>query len=160
MMDIGKKAWVEIINRIYPDLPVIRDKDTWLTGQFKRPSVFIETDLVSEKVHTPQSVRVIEDVGLVFHYDYEKEKEEDKGEPIPFDLSPFFLYLRQERYCVGPQKHGIMLVVDPPRTREKSDQIEIICRYSYLLHIPKHTTTPGGKEIQKINHFCVEGVDE
>lgn len=156
MIDIGKKVWLEVIKRIYPGLPVIRDQAIWKSGQFKRPSAFIETDLISEKTHTPQSIRIIEDVGLVFHYDIERISQEDKGEPIPFDLSPFFLYLRQNRYCIASQRFKTMLVVEPPRTREKSDQMEITFRYSYLLHVPKRTVTDDGKEIMKINDFYVE----
>ncbi|MCI1696899.1 hypothetical protein [Aneurinibacillus aneurinilyticus] len=156
MIDIGKNVWGETIQRIYPDLFIFDDQATWNSGQFVRPSVFVETDLVSEKTHTPQSIRIIEDVGLVFHYDRERISQEDKGEPIPFDLSPFFLYLRQNRYCIASQRFKTMLVVEPPRTREKSDQMEITFRYSYLLHVPKRTVTDDGKEIMKINDFYVE----
>jgi hypothetical protein len=160
MIDVGKKVWAEIIKRIYPDLSIIRDQSTWQSGQYKRPSVYIETDLVSEKTHTPQSVRIIEDVGLVFHYDVERIDENDKGEPIPMDLAPFFLYLRQNRYCVASQRFNTMLVIEPPRTREKSDQMEVTFRYSYLLHVPKPTTTVDGKEIMKINDFYVNANGE
>jgi hypothetical protein len=91
MMDVGLKAWADIVKRVYPDLPILRDKSKWLAGQFDRPSVFIETDLVSDNTHTPQSNRIIEDVGLVFHYDIERIGDEEKGEPRtdPLRLIPF-----------------------------------------------------------------------
>ncbi|MED0672486.1 hypothetical protein [Aneurinibacillus aneurinilyticus] len=155
MRDIGKKIWAEIINQIYPDLPVSWEGDVWQTGQLMRPSAFIEADLVSEKIHTGQSVRMVEDVRLVFHYEYERIDEQERGEPIPFDLAPFFMYLRQKRYCVASKLFETMLVIEPPRTQEKRDRIEVMFRYSYLLHVPK-PTAEDGTERMKINDFYVE----
>ena len=116
-MDAGLKAWAEIVRQVYPDLPILRDRTQWLAGSFERPSVFIETDLVSDKVHTPRADRIIEDVGLVFHFDKERMTEEDEGEPIPFDLTPFFTFLRKRRFCYSSQRFGVALVIEPPRTR-------------------------------------------
>lgn len=82
-MDAGLKAWAEIVRGVYPDLTILRDRTQWLAGNFDTPSVFIETDLVSDKTHTPRADRVVEDVGLVFHFDKERVTEEDEGEPIP-----------------------------------------------------------------------------
>lgn len=158
MMDVGLKAWAEIVKRVYPDLPILRDKSKWLAGQFDRPSVFIETDLVSDKVHTPQSNRIIEDVGLVFHYDIERIGDEDKGEPIPLDLSPFFLFLRQQRFCVVSERFGVILVVETPRTRPMNDQMEVTFRYSYLLHVPKLLVNSDGSPVAKINDFFIESI--
>ncbi|GED16426.1 hypothetical protein [Aneurinibacillus migulanus] len=152
MMDIGKRVWAEIINRIYPNLPVSWERDMWQTGQFMRPSAFIEADLISEKMYTRQSVRIVEDVRLVFHYEYEQIDEQERGEPIPFDLAPFFMYLRQQRYCVASKQFKTMLVIEPPRTQEKSDRMEVMFQYSYLLHVPKSTAT----DRMKINDFYVE----
>lgn len=129
MMDAGLKAWAEIVQRVYPDLPILRDRSKWLAGQFERPSVFVETDLVSDKAHTPRADRIIEDVGLVFHYDMQRADDQAQGEPVPFDLSPFFLYLRQQRFCVASQRFGIMLVIEAPRTRPLKDRTEVTFRY-------------------------------
>lgn len=153
MMDVGLKAWADIVKRVYPDLPILREKSKWLAGQFDRPSVFIETDLVSDKTHTPQSNRIIEDVGLVFHYDIERIGDEDKGEPIPLDLSPFFLFLRQRQFCVVSERFGVMLVVETPRTRPMNNQMEVTFRYSYLLHVPKLLVNSDGSPVSKINDF-------
>ncbi|MCM3292403.1 hypothetical protein M3661_19975 [Paenibacillus sp. MER 180] len=151
MMDVGLKAWAEIVRRVYPDLPILRDRSRWMAGDFERPSVFIETDLVSDRVHTPQADRIIEDVGLVFHFDKERVAEEDEGEPIAFDLTPFFTYLRQKRFCVASERFGIMMVIEPPQLRPKADQVEFTCRYSYLLHVDRVSETG-----EKINHFYIE----
>lgn len=124
-------------------------------GQFDRPSVFIETDLVSDKAHTPRADRIIEDVGLVFHYDTVHSGAEDAGEPVSLDLSPFFLYLRQQRFCVASQRFGIMMVIEAPRTRSLNDRTEVTFRYSYLLHVPKQHETSGGTT-KKINDFYVD----
>jgi hypothetical protein len=156
MMDVGLKAWAELVQRIYPELSILRDRSRWLAGQFDRPSVFIETDLVSDKVHTPQADRIVEDVGLVFHYDTESIGDEDKGEPIPLDLSPFFLYLRQQRFCVVSQRFGIMMVIEAPRTRSLNDRIEVTFRYSYLLHVPQLLANSDGSPVEKIHCFIIE----
>lgn len=148
MMDVGLKAWAELVREVYPTLPLLRDRTQWQAGEFERPSVYVETDIVSEKMHTPQSIRIIEDVGLVFHYDIERMEESEQGEPLPFDLDPFFLYIRQKRYCFASKRFSVMLVMEPPRTREKPDRMEVTLRYSYLLHVPK-------PDIQKIDTFDV-----
>lgn len=153
MMDVGLKAWAELVQRIYPELPILRDRSLWLAGQFDRPSVFIETDLVSDKAHTPRADRIIEDVGLVFHYDTERSGAEDAGEPVPLDLTPFFLFLRQRRFCVVSERFGVMLVVETPRTRSMNDQMEVTFRYSYLLHVPKLLVNSDGSPVSKINDF-------
>lgn len=137
MTDVGLKAWAEIVRRVYPDLSIIRNRSKWLAGDFELPAVFIETDLVSDKVHTPRADRIIEDVGLVFHFDKERVTEEDEGEPIPFDLMPFFTFLRQQRFCYASKKFGVALVIEPPRTRPEKDRIEVTCRYSYLINVKK-----------------------
>ncbi|MCI1776573.1 MULTISPECIES: hypothetical protein [Paenibacillus] len=147
-MDAGLKAWAEIVRQVYPDLPILRDRTQWLAGSFERPSVFIETDLVSDKVHTPRADRIIEDVGLVFHFDKERMTEEDEGEPIPFDLTPFFTFLRKRRFCYSSQRFGVALVIEPPRTRPEKDRIEVTFRYSYLLAVPKDP-------VPKINEFYI-----
>lgn len=154
-MDAGLMAWAEIVRRVYPDLPILRDKEQWQAGNFERPSVFMETSLVSDKVYSPRANRIIEDVGLVFHYDKERVAEEDEGEPIPLDLSPFFLHLRQQRYNVASRRYGVALVIEPPRIRNKSDQAEVTFRYSYLIHVPKLLIRDDGRPIEKINHFYV-----
>ncbi|MFD5020239.1 hypothetical protein ACFWMP_15155 [Paenibacillus sp. NPDC058367] len=156
MMDVGLKAWAELVQRIYPELPILRDRSLWLAGQFDLPSVFIETDLVSDKAHTPRADRIIEDVGLVFHYDIDRSVVEEDGEPIPLDLSPFFLYLRQRRFCVASQRFGIMMVVEAPRTRPMNDRMEVTFRYSYLLHVPKLLLNSNGSPVAKINDFFIE----
>ncbi|WP_340033464.1 hypothetical protein NST50_24545 [Paenibacillus sp. FSL E2-0202] len=156
MMDVGLKAWAELVQRVFPELPILRDRSLWLAGQFDRPSVFIETDLVSDKAHTPRADRIIEDVGLVFHYDIYRSGEEEAGEPILLDLSPFFLYLRQLRFCVTSQRFGIMMVIEAPRMRSQNDRMEVTFRYSYLLHVPKLMIKDDGRQIQKINDFFIE----
>jgi|GEM_PF-748160 len=156
MMDVGLKAWAEIVQQIYPDLPILRDRSLWQAGQFERPSVFVETDLVSDKVHTPMADRIIEDVGLVFHFDMERIGEEDQGEPIPLDLAPFFLFLRQRRFCVASKRFGIMMVIEAPRTRELKDRIEVTFRYSYLLYVPKLLIKDNGQPVGKINDFYID----
>ncbi|QYK62438.1 hypothetical protein [Paenibacillus sp. S25] len=156
MMDVGLRAWAEIVRRVYPELSILRDRSKWLAGDFKLPAVFIETDLVSDKVHTPRADRIIEDVGLVFHYDKERADEQDEGEPIPLDLDPFFTYLRQQRFNVPSKRFGVVLVIEPPRTRKKADQVEVTFRYSYLLSVPKSLVNDDGSPIQKINHFYIE----
>ncbi|MGG0813956.1 hypothetical protein ABE142_15060 [Paenibacillus alvei] len=155
MMDAGLKAWAELVCHVYPDLPILQDRSRWLAGDFERPSVFIETDLVSDRVHTPQADRIIEDVGLVFHFDKERVAEEDEGEPIPYDLTPFFTYLRQKRFCVASERFGIMMVIEPPQLRPKADQVEVTCRYSYLLHVPKLLVNDDGSPIERINKFYI-----
>ncbi|MGR6127851.1 hypothetical protein [Paenibacillus sp. JJ1722] len=155
MIDVGVKAWAEIVRRVYPDLSILRDRSKWLAGDFKLPAVFIETDIVSDKVHTPGADRIIEDVGLVFHYDKERVTEEDEGEPIPLDLDPLFLYLRQQRFNVASKRFGVVLVIEPPRTRKKADQVEVTFRYSYLLSVPKSLVNDDGSPIQKINNFYI-----
>ncbi|MEK4351105.1 hypothetical protein MKX41_09680 [Paenibacillus sp. FSL R5-0475] len=156
MMDLGLKAWAELVKRIYPELPILRDRSLWLAGQFDRPSVFIETDLVSDKAHTPQADRIIEDVGLVFHYNSHRSGAEDAGEPVPIDISPFFLYLRQRRFCVVSQRFGIMMVIEAPRTRPMNDRMEVTFRYSYLLHVTKLMIKDEGQYVQKINEFFID----
>ncbi|WP_431090795.1 hypothetical protein [Paenibacillus sp. 8b26] len=156
MMHVGVKAWAEIVRRVYPDLSILRDRSKWLAGDFKLPAVFIETDIVSDKVHTPRSDRIIEDVGLVFHYDKERVTEEDEGEPVPLDLNPFFMYLRQQRFNVASKRFGVLLVIEPPRTRKKADQVEVTFRYSYLLSVPKPLVKDDGNPIQKIDNFYIE----
>ncbi|MGR6764642.1 hypothetical protein ACU1JV_22840 [Paenibacillus sp. T2-29] len=154
MMDVGLKAWAEIVRRVFPELSILRDRSKWLAGDFKLPAVFIETDLVSDKVHTPRADRIIEDVGLVFHYDKERADEQDE-EPIPLDLDPFFTYLRQQRFNVPSKRFGVVLVIEPPRTRKKADQVEVTFRYSYLLSVPKPLVNDDGSPIQKINNFYI-----
>ncbi|MEK3747863.1 hypothetical protein NYE25_06435 [Paenibacillus sp. FSL E2-8871] len=156
MMDVGLKAWAELVQRIYPELPILRDRSRWLAGQFDRPSVFIEADLVSDKAHTPRADRIIEDVGLVFHYDIDRNVVEEAGEPIPLDLSPFFLYLRQRRFCVVSQRFGIMMVIEAPRTRLQNDRMEVTFRYSYLFQVPKLVIKDDGEPVQKINEFFID----
>ncbi|OAB34123.1 hypothetical protein [Paenibacillus glacialis] len=156
MMDVGLKAWAEIVQQVYPELPILRDRSLWQAGQFERPSVFVETDLVSDKVHTPMADRIIEDVGLVFHFDMERIGEEDQGEPIPLDLAPFFLFLRQRRFCVASKRFGIMMVIEAPRTRELKDRTEVTFRYSYLLHVPKLLIKDDGQPVEKINDFYID----
>lgn len=156
MMDVGMKVWAEIVKHVNPDLPILRDRTTWMAGQFKRPSVFIETDLVSDTVHTPRANRIVEDVGLVFHYEMERLSQEDQGEPIPMDLAPFLLFLRQKRFCYASKRFGVMLVMEAPRTRELKDRCEVTFRYSYLLHVPKLMFREDGQPIQKINDFYIE----
>ncbi|PAD31900.1 hypothetical protein [Paenibacillus sp. 7523-1] len=148
-MDAGLKAWAEIIRHVYPVLTILRDRTQWLAGNFDTPSVFIETDLVSDKVHTPRADRIVEDVGLVFHFDKERVTEEDEGEPIPFDLTPLFNYLRQQRFCYASKRFGVALVIEPPRTRSEKDRIEVTFRYSYLLAVPK-------EPVPKINSFFIQ----
>lgn len=117
-MDAGLKAWAEIVRRVYPNLTILRDRTQWLAGNFDTPSVFIETDLVSDKVNSPRANRIVEDVGLVFHFDKERVTEEDEGEPIPFDLAPFFTFLRQKKYLYASKRFGVALVMEPPRDRK------------------------------------------
>lgn len=148
-MDAGLKAWAEIVRHVYPDLTILRDRTQWLAGNFDTPSVFIETDLVSDKTHTPRADRIVEDVGLVFHFDKERVTEEDVGEPIPFDLAPLFTFLRQQRFCYASKRFGVALVMEPPRNRPEKDRIEFTCRYSYLLMVPK-------SELSQINNFFIE----
>lgn len=147
-MDAGLKAWAEIVRHVYPDMTILRDRTQWLAGNFERPSVFIETDLVSDKTHTPRADRIVEDAGLVFHFDMERIAEEDEGEPIPFDLTPLFTFIRQQRFCYASKRFGVALVMEPPRTRPEKDRIEITCRYSYLLSVPK-------VPVPKINEFHI-----
>ncbi len=151
MMDAAIRAWAELLRRLYPELPIIRDQATWQTGQFSRPSVYIETDIVSERTNTTTAVRVIEDVGMVFHHDQTSE-----GEPIPFDLSPLLMNLRQSRYCLVSAKHGVQLVLEPPAIRNHRDKTEVTCRYSYLFHIPKPSIDANGQALEKINEFNIE----
>lgn len=155
-MDVGLKAWAEIVQQVYPELPILRDRSLWLAGQFERPSVFVETDMVSDNVHTPRADRIIEDVGLVFHFDVERIGEEDQEEPIPLDLAPFFLYLRQRRFCIASKRFGIMMVIEAPRTRELKDRTEVTFRYSYLLHVPKLLIKDDGQPMEKINDFYID----
>ncbi|MDO7908430.1 hypothetical protein Q5741_18680 [Paenibacillus sp. JX-17] len=145
MMDTGLKAWAEIVKQVYPDLPILRDKSNWQAGQFQRPSVFIETDLVSDKVHTPGADRMIEDIGLVFHHAAASESE-NEGEPIELDLTPFFDYLRRQRFCVASKRFNVMLVIEAPRTRQLKDRVEVTFRYSYLLKVEK-------QPVDKINEI-------
>lgn len=156
MMDVGLKAWAELVQQVYPDLPILRNRSRWMAGQFDRPSVFIETDLVSDKAHTPRADRIIEDVGLVFHYDMDRSGAEEAGEPIPLDLSPFILFLRQQRFCVASQRFGIMMVIEAPHTRPLNDRMEVTFRYSYLLHVPKLLVNDDGCPVDKINDFFIE----
>ncbi|RAW18496.1 hypothetical protein DC345_05035 [Paenibacillus taichungensis] len=148
MMDTGLKVWAEIVRYVYPDLAILRDRTQWLAGNFERPSVFIETDLVSDKTHTPRANRIVEDVGLVFHFDKERVTEEDEGEPIPFDLAPLFAFLRQKKYLYASKRFGVALVMEPPRNRPEKDRVEVTCRYSYLLSVPK-------LPVPKINEFHI-----
>ncbi|WP_411734890.1 hypothetical protein [Paenibacillus sp. M2] len=148
-MDKGLKSWAEIVRLVYPDLTILRDKTQWLAGNFDTPSVFIETDLVSDKVNSPRANRIVEDVGLVFHFDKERTTEEDEGEPIPFDLGPFFTFLRQKKYLYASKRFGVALVMEPPRNRPEKDRVEVTCRYSYLLSVPK-------LPVPKINEFHIE----
>ncbi|WP_433943369.1 hypothetical protein [Paenibacillus sp. SN-8-1] len=152
MMDTGLKVWAEIVRTVYPDLSLLRDKSQWLAGQFQRPSVFIETDLVSDKVHTPQADRIIEDVGLVFHYPTAND-EENGGEPVPLDLDPFLLFLRRKRFCYASKRFGVMLVIEPPRTRSLTDRMEFTFRYSYLLHVSK-------EPVEKLNDIHIDFIGE
>ena len=159
MMDVGLKAWAEIVQQVYPELPILRDRSQWQAGQFERPSVFVETDMVSDNVHTPRTDRIIEDVGLVFHFDMERVGEEDQGEPIPLDLTPFFLFLRQRRFCVASKRFGIMRVIEAPRTRPQKDRMEVTFRFSYLMHVPKRMIKHNGQHVQKINEFLLIQVE-
>ncbi|WP_258170221.1 MULTISPECIES: hypothetical protein [unclassified Paenibacillus] len=148
-MDKGLKSWAEIVRLVYPDLTILRDKTQWLAGNFDTPSVFIETDLVSVKTHTPRADRIVEDVGLVFHFDKERVTEEDEGEPIPFDLAPLFTFLRQKRFCYASKRFGVALVMEPPRTRREKNRVEITIRYTYLLKVPKRV-------VPKISRFYID----
>lgn len=155
MMDAAIRAWAELIRRLYPELPIIRDQSTWQTGQFSRPSVYIETDIISERTHTPGAVRIIEDVGLVFHHDQQKDGA-NKGEPIPFDLEPLIISLRQSRYCLVSAKYAVQLILEPPSVRNHRDKTELTCRYSYLFHVPKPSINSNGQPVEKINEFYIE----
>ncbi|WP_156417435.1 hypothetical protein [Paenibacillus etheri] len=73
--------------------------------------MILTTDLVSDKAHTSRPDRIVEDVGLVFHYDIDRNVVEEAWEPISLDLSPFFRYLRQRRFCVVSQRFEIMMVI-------------------------------------------------
>ncbi|WP_253806091.1 hypothetical protein [Paenibacillus sp. Cedars] len=146
-MDAGLKTWAEIVRQVYPDLPILRDRTQWIAGNFERPSVFIETDLVSDKVHTPRADRIIEDVDWCSTTTRNVLRRKMRAND-PFDLTPFFTFLRQRRFCYSSRRFGVALVIEPPRTRPEKDRIELTFRYSYLLSVPKIP-------VPKINEFHI-----
>lgn len=136
----GKAAWIEILNRVFPNLGILLDNATWLSGQFEKPCAYMETDLVSESTYSASANKVTEDVGIVFYFESPEN---------PLTLSPLREYLRKERFCVASRTQGIMLNMESPKYREYNSRIEMTCRYSFLEHIPKD-------RVQKIETFYID----
>jgi hypothetical protein len=134
----GKDVWIEIINQAFPTLPILLDKDQWLNGKNELPYAYLEVESVSESFHSATANKLVEDVGIIFHFE----------PPTAFDLSPLFAFLRKERFAVVSSDRQIMLIIDNPKIREKKNRIEFVCRYNYLVSIPKDT-------VPKIQEFIV-----
>ncbi|MBN6186314.1 hypothetical protein JQN58_04855 [Aneurinibacillus sp. BA2021] len=157
MSGITHLVWAELLYRLYPNVPVVEDNELWASGHVNPPVILLETDIVSEKTHTPQSARIIEDVGLVFQFK-KVEEPDDSGPYTKIDIELLRAYLRKHRYCIASQAHQMQLVLQEPSVRSFNDRVEFECRYSYLLHT--NIDLPGDKKPEKINHFYVETNDE
>ncbi len=153
MSGITTLVWAELLYRLYPDIRVIEDTEQWMNGHVNPPAILLETDIVSEKTHTPQSARIIEDVGLVFRF----KKIEDPSVEQPYekiDVELLRSYLRKHRYCVASKAHQMMLVLQEPSIQPFKDRVEFECRYSYLLSTK--IELPGEEKPEKIHHFYVD----
>jgi hypothetical protein len=139
-MNKGRDVWIEILERVFPDLGILLDNATWLTGQFEKPCAYMETDTVYETAYRANANQVMEDVGIVFHFESAEN---------PFDISPLHEYLRQERFSVASPTQGIMLNMESPKYREHNDRIEMTCRYTYLIRIPD-------KSVQKLENIIID----
>jgi hypothetical protein len=139
-MNKGRDVWIEILEKVFPDLGILLDNATWLSGHFEKPCAYMETDAVSETAYSASANQVIEDVGIVFHFESAEN---------PLDISPLRKYLRDERFCVASPAQGIMLNMESPKYREHNDKIEMTCRYTYLVHIEK-------EPVQKIETFNID----
>ncbi|BAU28960.1 hypothetical protein DFP93_103193 [Aneurinibacillus soli] len=160
MSTITTLVWAELLYRLYPDVDVVTDDQQWMNGHVKPPIIQLETDIVSEKTHTPQAVRIIEDVGLIFRF----KKVEDPGAQQPYiqiDVELLRAYLRKHKYQVASQAHKTLLVLQEPTIKTFKDRVEFECRYSYLLNTDSaDISLPGEKKPEKINHFYVKSDGE
>ncbi|MED0757409.1 hypothetical protein P4S93_18040 [Aneurinibacillus thermoaerophilus] len=153
MSEISKLVWAELLYQLYPEIPIIQDDELWMNGHVNPPVILLETDIVSEKMHTSQSARIIEDVGLIFRF--KKIEDPSVGQPyVKIDVEMLRSYLRKHRYCIASKAHKTMLVLQEPSIQSFKDRIEFECRYSYLLST--NIELPGEKKPEKINHFYVE----
>ena len=157
MSDLTTLVWAELLYSLYPDIYVVTDEQQWMNGHVNPPVIQLETDIVSENTHTPQAVRIIEDVGLTFRF----KKVENPGAQQPYitiDVELLRKYLRKHRYCIASREHKTMLVLQEPSIQYFKDRIEFECRYSYLLST--NIDLPNEEKPEKINDFYIEANGE
>jgi len=142
-------AIVDMVNEAFPSLEIITDLEEWLTGNFKPPCAFIQTQAVTEKGNTLTSYKVISDAGIVLHF------QKEKAVYLPISTEPLRNILRREKYSYKGLTDGLFIDIDSDAldiNTEKKDRAEITFRFEYRLAIPK-------PDVSKINDFEIE-VDE
>ncbi|MED4581875.1 hypothetical protein P9578_03680 [Brevibacillus choshinensis] len=141
---------IDLINEAYPDLAILDSLDVWLSGKFKPPLAFIQTQEVTERGNTLSSYKIISDAGIVLHHRKGKEHGQEVYEQI--STEPLRQLLRREKYSYRGKTDGLFINIDNSTFRvrsDKKDRTEITFRFEYLILIPKDPA-------EKINTFEIE----
>lgn len=141
---------IDLVNEAYPDLAILDSLDVWLSGNFKPPLAFIQTQEVTERGNTLSSYKIISDAGIVLHHRKGKERGQEVYELI--STEPLRQLLRKERYSYRGKTDGLFINIDNTTLRvrsDKKDRTEITFRFEYLVAIPK-------APVEKINTFEIE----
>ncbi|QRG68596.1 hypothetical protein [Brevibacillus choshinensis] len=141
---------IDLINEAYPDLAILDSLDVWLSGNFKPPLAFIQTQDVTERGNTLSSYKIISDAGIVLHHCKKKIGGQEVYEPITTE--PLRQLLRREKYSFRGKTDGLFINIDNTTLRvrsDKKDRTEITFRFEYLVAIPK-------APVEKINTFEFE----
>lgn len=128
----------DLINEAYPSLDILDSLDVWLSGEFKPPVAYIQTQEVSERGNTLTSYKIISDAGIVLHH---RKKKLVGGQEVYVQIStePLRKLLRRERYSYRGKTDGLFINIDDTTFRvrsDKKDRTEITFRFEYTVPIP------------------------
>ncbi|MFA4132585.1 MULTISPECIES: hypothetical protein [unclassified Brevibacillus] len=128
---------IDLINEAFPSLAILHSLDVWLSGNFKPPVAFIQTQEVSERGNTLTSYQIISDAGIVLHHKKVIKGGQEVYEPI--FTEPLRQLLRRERYSYRGKTDGLYINIDNTTFRvrsDKKDRTEITFRFEYTVPIP------------------------
>lgn len=141
---------IDLINEAYPSLAILFSLDVWLSGKFKTPMAFIQTQGVTERGNTLTSYKVLSDAGIVLHHQKKMVGGQEVYEPI--STEPLRELLRRERYSYRGKTDGLYINIDNTSFRirsDRKDRTEITFRFEYTAAISRPV-------VEKINHFEIE----
>ncbi|MFI8714439.1 hypothetical protein [Brevibacillus brevis] len=143
---------IDLINEAYPSLDILDSLDVWLSGEFKPPVAYIQTQEVSERGNTLTSYKIISDAGIVLHH---RKKKLVGGQEVYEQIStePLRELLRRERYSYRGKTDGLYINIDDTTFRvrsDKKDRTEITFRFEYTVPIPK-------TDVPRVHTFEIEG---